>query len=331
MNAAIFGAGLMGGVHAASLASIPDVKLKWIVDQNKTRGKELASTYGARWTSDADAAIRDSETEIVIHALPTPTRAPFLKRYLREGKHIFCEKPLARNQSEAKEILQCIKGYDHVFMVGHVVRFFWEYVQARQMVLKGDIGKPGIVRVSRCGGAPASRDKKDNWYLDFARSGGVILDLAIHDLDWLLWTFGPAQRAYAQTVKVKKDVPIYALGIIKFKSGVLAHVEASWMETPGTFWTAFEICGSGGMIEFDMRNQSALKLSRKKALPEMKSGTIIPEAPCLESPYTTQMKHFIECVRKGKKPLTGIQEANNALNLAMDLIESSTKNKPVEY
>jgi predicted dehydrogenase len=331
MNAAIFGAGMMGGVHAASLASIPDVKLKWVVDRHKTRGTELASTYGAKWTSDADAAIKDPETQIIIHALPTPSRASFLKRYLREGKHILCEKPLARNLTEAKEILQCVKGYDKVFTIGHVVRFFWEYVQARSMVHGGEIGKPGIVRVSRCGGIPASRDKKDNWYLDFARSGGVILDLAIHDLDWLLWTFGPVQRVFAQTVKAKKDVPIYALGIIKFKSGVLAHVETSWAEAPGAFFTAFEICGSGGMIEFDMRNQSTIKISRKKALPEMRSGTIIPESPSLESPYTTQMKHFIECIRNGKKPLVGVDEAFKAMNLALDMIESARSNQPEEY
>lgn len=331
MKAAIFGAGLMGGVHAASLASIPEVTLKWIVDRNKTRGRELAAKYEAKWTSDADAAIKDPETGIIIHALPTPNRISFLKRYLREGKHVLCEKPLARNLSEAREILQCLKGYDKVFMIGHVVRFFWEYARARNMVLGGDIGKPGIVRVSRCGGTPASRDKKDNWYMDFSRSGGVILDLAIHDLDWLLWTFGPVQRVFAQTAVAKPETPIYALGIIKFKSGVLAHVETSWTEAPGAFWTAFEICGNGGMIEFDMRNQNTIKLTGKKNLPEMRSGTVIPESPCQESPYTTEMKHFIECIRKGKKPMTGVKEGYNALNLAINMIESSQKNRPIEY
>jgi len=331
MKAAIVGAGVMGNVHAESIASIQGITLKWVVDKDESRGKALAEKYGAIVTSEVNPILNDPETSIVIHALPTFRRLEYIRKYIDAGKHILCEKPLARNLDDARAILEAAAGYDKIFMTGHVVRYFWEYAHARHLILSGEIGDPGIARLCRCGGRPSSLNKNDNWYLDFQRSGGVLLDLAIHDLDWLLWTFGPVKRCFAQMTDPRNNHSDYALAIIKFKNGVLAHVETSWAEAPGSFWTAFEVSGSGGIMEYDMRDAKTLGLTRKTEAPDAKAGTIIPEAPTFESPYLTEMKHFIECIKKGKKPLTGVKEAFEAARLALNLIESAQTGMPVEY
>jgi predicted dehydrogenase len=330
MKAAVVGAGLMGNVHADSLASVEGISLKWVVDKHECRGKALAEKYGATWTKDVNPLLKDSETQIVIHALPTYHRLEYLGKYMDAGKHILCEKPLARNLEEAQTILNTAKGYDKVFMTGHVVRYFWEYAQAHDLIISGEIGTPGIARLSRCGGRPSSQNKTDNWYLDFQRSGGVLLDLAIHDLDWLLWTFGPVRRCFAQMTDPKDNHSDYSLAIIKFKTGVLAHVETSWTEAPGSFWSTFEVSGSDGIMEYDMRDTKTLALTHKTSSQDAKAGTVIPESPTFESPYMTEMKHFVECIQKGKKPLTGVKEAFEAARLALNLIESAQTGMPVE-
>lgn len=331
MKAAIVGAGFMGSIHAASLAQLPDVSVKWVVDKDKPRGSKLAKAYCAQWSPNIDAVVKDAETELIVHALPTPFRLPFIKKYMAAGKHILCEKPLALNLKEAQAIKDAAKNYKPVFMVGHVLRFFWEYAHAREQLLSGGIGKPGIVRVSRCCGKPASTDKKDNWYMDYKRSGGVFLDLAIHDLDWLLWTFGAAARVFGQNLASKGISEDYGLGIIKFKSGVLGHVEASWTEPDGTFWTGFEVSGREGMLEFDMRDAATLTLSKKKKEKGAAGGTISPETPSSESPYQKEMRHFVECVREGKKPLTGASEAFEAARLAFALMESARTGRSFDF
>jgi len=330
MKAAIVGAGLMGSIHAGSLSKMPEASIKWIVDRDKTRGGRLAKAIGARWSPSIDAVIKDAETELVIHAIPTPFRLPFIKKYMAAGKHIFCEKPLASNLKEAQAIRDAARNYKPVFMAGHVVRFFWEYAHARETILSGGIGKAGIVRLSRCCGKPASFDKKDNWYLDYKRSGGVFLDLAIHDLDWLLWTFGSAARVFGQNLGSKGIAEDYGLGIIKFKNGVLAHVEASWAEPDGSFWTGFEASGTEGMLEFDMRDAATLTLAKKKKTAGSAAGTIVPESPSSESPYQKEMRHFIQCVQGGAKPLAGAADAFNAARLAFALMESARTNKAIE-
>jgi len=331
MKAAVVGAGLMGNVHADSLACIGGISLKWVVDKHESRGKALAEKYGATWTTDVNPMLKDSSTQIVVHALPTYHRLEYLKKYIDAGKHILCEKPLARNLEDAQTILNSATGYDKVFMTGHVVRYFWEYAHARNLIESGEIGNPGIARLSRCSGVPASRNGTDNWYLDFQRSGGVLLDLAIHDLDWLLWTFGPVKRCFAQMTDPKDRHADYALGIIKFKNGVLAHVETSWSEAPGSFWSTFEVSGSCGIMEYDMRDAKTLTLTHKSASHDAKPGTVVPESPTFESPYMSEMKHFVECIEKGKKPLTGVKEAYEAARLALDLIKSAQTGMPVEY
>jgi predicted dehydrogenase len=330
MKAAILGAGFMGTIHAENL-SHSDIPLNWVMDKDKERGEMLAQKYNATWTPDITKITGDPETEIVIHALPTPYRLEFMKQYIAAGKHILCEKPLARTMEEARRILEALRGYNKVFMVGHVLRFFWEYAFAREMLHAGEIGEPGIVRISRCSGLPASYDRQDNWYLDAKKSGGVLLDLSIHDLDWLLWTFGAVKRGFAQTLATRGDATDYALAILKFKNGVLAHVEGSWAEAPGSFWTAFEISGKGGIIEFDMRDASTLTFSVKKEIQGKKAGTISPESPSLESPYLVEQRHFIDCINSGKKPMTGVNEAFESARLAIGLIESARTNKPVEF
>jgi len=326
MKCAIVGAGYMGNLYADSIPFIPDLSIRWIVDKHEKKGKKLARKCHAKWSPTINPILTDSETAIVLHALPTSFRMKFLERYKRASKHILCEKPLARSIKEAKQIRDIFRAYDKVFMVGNVVRFFWDYSRARQMILSGEIGKPGIARFSRCFSSPDWMNQKDNWYLDRKKSGGVLLDLAIHDLDWLLWTFGPVKSGYARNIAGSKGISDYALAILRFKNGALAHIEASWIEAPGSWYTSFEVCGQEGMIEHDTRESQTLRFTPKKT-----PAREIRERPSMESPYVTELKHFVDCINSGKKPVCSVKEGYEAVRLALDLLESARTGKPVSY
>jgi UDP-N-acetylglucosamine 3-dehydrogenase len=97
-----------------------------------------------------------------------------------EGRHVILEKPIARTIEDAQEILDSFSGYGPRLFVGHVVRFFPEYVGIKEKIEAGDLGTVGVVRTSRR--SPFLLGWND-WYADWRVSGGVLLDLVIHDFD----------------------------------------------------------------------------------------------------------------------------------------------------
>jgi UDP-N-acetylglucosamine 3-dehydrogenase len=329
IGVAIVGAGFIGQIHTSCISSIENAKIRWVLDIDENTGARLAEKTGAEYTRELSPILADRETQVVIHGLPTVYRLGYLQEYVDAGKHIFCEKPLARTLEEAKKIVRLVKTYSKLFYVGHVVRFFWEYEQAHRLVKEKAIGSPGIARVSRCGGFPDFGS--NDWYGDFEKSGGVALDLAIHDFDFLLWTFGGVKRIFASGM-LGRDVhhADYMLAILNLQNGMLAHAEASWCEARGSFWTAFEIAGSEGLIEYDSRTAKPLGLMKKQRNEtDPTDRALVQEKPLIENPYLRQMRHFLSCVESGSKPLVTVSDAYQALQVSLAAVESIRTGKPV--
>jgi predicted dehydrogenase len=138
----------------------------------------------------------------------------------RAGKHIICEKPLARTLDQGAAILDVVARAGVKLAVGHVVRYFPDYALAHDLVVRGEIGAPGVARATRGAGFPTV---PGDWFSDVARSGGVALDLMIHDFDWLRWTFGLLERLYARGLTYaghpRKDA---AMVVARFRGGARA-------------------------------------------------------------------------------------------------------------
>jgi UDP-N-acetylglucosamine 3-dehydrogenase len=329
IGAAIVGAGFIGQIHSSCIEAIEGAKIRWVLDIDENSGMRLAEKTGAEYTRELSPILADRETHVVIHGLPTIYRLGYLQEYVKAGKHIFCEKPLARTLDEAKKVVRLVRAYRRIFYVGHVVRFFFEYEQAHRLVKEKAIGTPGIVRVSRCSGFP--NFGSGDWYNDFEKSGGVALDLAIHDFDFLLWTFGPVRRIFASGLLPRTiHHTDYLLAIMNFQNGMLAHAEASWCESRGSFWTSFEIAGSEGLIEFDSRTAMPLVLMKKHKEEKESAGTAtIKEKPLTENPYLRQMRHFLSCVETAEKPRVTVADAYRALQLSLSALDSVRSGKPV--
>src|SRR5690606_8031401 len=127
------------------------------------------------------------------------------------GKHVFCEKPISISIEDAKAMVEACEKAGVTLMVGHVLRFFPEYDAARDAVAGGRLGDPKVIRATRASAFPTWGS--DNWFADESRSGGPIVDLIIHDIDWIRWTFGEVQRVYA------KRTERYALVTLRLESG----------------------------------------------------------------------------------------------------------------
>jgi predicted dehydrogenase len=212
-------------------------------------------------------------------------------------------------------------------MIGHVLRFFPEYAMAKRMLDEGYVGRPAVARTTRSIGHPRTAG---DWFADADQSGGVMVDMAIHDLDFLLWCFGEAERIYCKALNYRgPELTDYALATIRFRNRVIAHVEGSWAHPPGTFFTKLEIAGDRGLLDYDSRAASPLQVWRKAEGDEKAPGVVVPESPLADSPYQLEVCEFMDALRGGRPPCVTPQDAYSALELALAALESSRRGVPV--
>ncbi|HMT22487.1 MAG TPA: Gfo/Idh/MocA family oxidoreductase, partial [Promineifilum sp.] len=212
--------------------------------------------------------------------------------------------------------------------VGHVVRYFPEYALARQKVADGEIGRPAVIRLRR--GTFQPRNATDNWFLDPAKSGGLMLDLMFHDFDYARWVAGEVKTVYARNVRAgRTNAPVdHGLAILTHQSGALTHVEGSWAYPPPLFRTQLEIAGNNGWLRYDSGEMAALSLYQHRSS-EDTPDVPQPGSPLSESPYTMQIKSFYNYLTGGAPPRVTAADGLAALQIALAAIESAASGEPV--
>jgi predicted dehydrogenase len=323
---AIVGAGIISGYHARALQGLADARVTWVADQDLERARALAAELGARATADNDEALGASDVDAVLVAVPTPFHRPVVELAAVHGKHVLCEKPIARSVEDAEAMIAACAAAGARLMVGQVVRFFPEYARIKTVLDEGTLGPIGLVRSSRVGSSPGLTRA---WIGDLALSGGVVVDLMIHELDTLRWYFGDLARVFAHGLSYSpyQATADHAQALLRFESGVVAHVEASWAHA--AFRTTLEIAGEHGIVRHDSEEVAPLRYD----LPA--EGTSPPRVERRGAisalPYRLQLRHFIDRLRDGEPFLTPGEEGLRALEAALAVLASVRSGRPVHF
>ena len=170
----------------------------------------------------------------------------------------------------------------------------------------------------------------NDWYSNFEWSGGTILDLVIHDLDWMRWTFGEVERVYAKGLSYT-HLPAfdYSLITLRFKSGAIAHVEGTWAD-PGGFKVTLEVAGDEGLLEFNFNQPTGVPFrSALQVSDNTRASVAVPESPTNANPYQLELQHFIDCVVEGVTPSITPQDGREAVRIACAAIESIRTGLPI--
>jgi len=309
----------MGGVHLDAYAGIPDVEVVGIADARIEAAVAGAEMVGARPYASYEDLVAGEDVEVVDVCLPTAFHRDLAVRAAGEGRHVILEKPIARTLKDAQQILDAFSGDGPRLFVGHVVRFFPEYVGIKQKFDAGDLGTVGVIRTSRR--SPFLLGWND-WYADWRVSGGVLLDLVIHDFDYLRWTLGEVERVYARGMLGREYNRLdYVLATLRFESGAIAHVEGHW-GYPGPFNYSIEVAGSEALVTVNSTEPAALRMigGTPEEIPNLASGT---------SPYEKELEHFIHCIATGEEPIVQAQDACEALRIGLAATESVLTGEPV--
>lgn len=326
MRIGIIGVGAMGGTHAAAWAETA-AEVIGFADTNQDRAQLLAAKYGVRAYPNLETLFPD--VDVVDICAPTHLHFDMVVQAARAGKHIICEKPLARTLDQGQEAIRVCREAGVKLLVGHVVRFFPEYERAKEAVDAGQVGQVAIVRLKRDVFRP--RMTVGNWFLDFEKSGGMILDLMIHDFDYARWVAGDVRTVYCkQTGDSARSPGNHALAILTHASGALTHIEGSWAYPPPTFRTQFEIAGSEGLLLHDSAATAPISVFLHKQAGDEAGDVPLPSSPLLESPYTTEIKAFYDHISGDAPVRVTAEDGLAALQIALAAIESAQTGQPVQ-
>ncbi len=326
MKVGIAGVGFMGTTHAASWAAT-DATIAGFCAETIDEARPLAEHYNTRVYPDYSALLND--VDVVDICTPTYLHCEMVLQAAQAGKHIVCEKPLARTVEQAQAMIKACREAGVTLLVAHVVRFFPEYATAKATVQNGQIGKPAVIRLVR--GSYRPKKPIGNWFLDAEKSGGMMLDLMIHDFDYARWIAGEVESVFAKSVGTSHpDSSVdYALAILHHTNGALSHVMGAWAYPPPTFRTGLEIAGDGGLIEWTSDSTEPIKMLLRKDNTDA-PDVALPGSPVSESPYTTQIKEFYTALKDNQLTRVSAEDGLAAVQIALAAIESAKTGQPVK-
>jgi predicted dehydrogenase len=291
---ACLGTGYVSEIHARCAAGVEGVQLKAVWSRTQESGRRFSERHRIpRVYTDYRQLLDDPEVNAVIIGLPTPMHHATALEAAKVGKHVLCEKPIAMTVGEGEEMIRSAAAAGVVLMIAHVLRFWPEYMAAKQLTEGGSLGK--IVSLSAYRLSSVPRWSAGSWLLDPGQSGGVPVDLHIHDIDFIRWLLGEPLDVAAKGSKDPNGLVSDIVSLFQFR-GALASARASYTLPEGEkFRAGFKLIGDRGVLEYDNLSKPTLSLSQ--------NGRAQPP-PALRSvePYAAQLEYFAECVRTNGSP-----------------------------
>jgi predicted dehydrogenase len=325
---AIVGAGFMGGVHAAGWQALGErARVVTVYSRSDERAARLAESAGARATTDLDDAVGDPSVDVVDICLPTAVHRDAAERAFSAGKHVLLEKPIALTVEDAEAIAAAAERSGRLLMVGLVLRFWPEYVELERRVAAGEVGRPLVVSTQRLS-PPADWN---DWMRDPEQSGGVPVDLLVHDFDQMNALLGRPREIFARAAGD------HVLAVVDY-GGAEGIAEGSMaMPTSYPFSSNIRVRGEGAVAEYafssapaaDGGNIGEIAAGTLRLYPHDGEPASVPVAGSGSDPFGAEIAYFLDCVEAGRAPERGtVEQARDALRVALAANRSLASGRP---
>ena len=328
VNLAVIGTGRMGGFHTRNIVrAIPEANLMGICDIRLDVAQAVADELEIdRVVKDYHELLEDKNIEAVLIATTTNTHAFIMKDAAKAGKHIFCEKPLDMDIKVIDDALDVIDKAGVKLQVGFNRRFDKNFNKVRETVNSGEIGRPCIVKISSYD--PEVPD------LEFMRdSGGMFLDMSIHDFDMARYQAGDVEEVYAiGGVLIEPELKKFGdsdtnIITLKFANGAIGVIDNSRQAVYG-YDQRLEVFCSNGTAMAGNEVESTIKVGRPGGfytdkLPHFFMQRYLPG-------YLEEIRTFLECVRDDKPTPVSGKDGRAAVVIGHAAGLSFRENRPVK-
>lgn len=327
MRVGIVGAGSMGQAHAPGWLAT-DAEIVGVYAKDPYGAADLATTLGAVVYADYAALLAD--VDIVDLCVPTHLHRDYVVGAAAAGVHVFCEKPIALTVEDGLEMITACQRAGVRLFVGMVLHFFPEYVAMKAAIADGAVGVPQVVRLTRASYRP--RKALDNWFMDEAKSGGMMVDLMIHDFEMSRWLAGgEVVRVFARSIRdANPDADEdHALVILRYNNGAMAHIEGSWAYPAPMFSVRAEVAGDNGLIEWDSDETAPIQLHLHSAPGDRAGDVALPLSPLAQDPWALEVQHFYAALVNDTPFRVTPLDALRGLQIALAAKESARTGQPV--
>ncbi len=328
VNIAVIGTGRMGSVHVANLAKkIPEANLVAICDIRLEVAQKVADELGiTRVVEDYHELLNDDQIEAVLIATSTNTHAEIIIDSAKAGKHIFSEKPLALELDRIDAALKAVAEAKVKLQVGFNRRFDKSFQNVREIVQSGEIGRPCILRIT-------NRDPELPSKEFLKVSGGMFLDMTIHDFDMARFQIGEVEEVYAiGGVMIDQDLTTFGdidtdIVTLKFENGTVGAIDNSRQAVYG-YDQRLEVFCLNGMAKADNQLENTVSKASNQGFSSDKLPFFFMEryAPC----YVEEVRQFVECVRDDLPTPTTGEDGRKAVVLGYAAWKSFHENRPVK-
>lgn len=329
IHVALIGSGRIGRVHAETLSHhIPQAKLQAVSDIVLESAQQCAADFDIPTaTRDYRHILDDPRIEAIIICSSTDTHAQIMVEAAQAGKHIFCEKPIALELSKIDHALNVVEQNKVKLMVGFNRRFDPSFKQAREMVATGKIGQPHLVRIT-------SRDPAPPPIAYINLSGGLFLDMTIHDFDMARFLIDDEIHELFAVGTVLVDPAIGEAGDIdtavitlRYNNGAIGTIDNSRQAVYG-YDQRVEIFGSDGVIVVGNHTPHQAVFSGKSAVESAKPLYFFLER--YTEAYIAELKEFVHCIQHDSLPsVTGI-DGRIPVIMGLAAGKSVRENRPVK-
>ena len=326
----IIGAGRIGKVHMESICTqVPNAKVKMVADPFMDAEKEAwAKKKGVEQvTKDYHEILEDPEIDAVLICSSTDTHASISMEAIEAGKHVFCEKPVDHSIEKIKQVQETLKKHPVKYQVGFNRRFDHNFEAVQNAVISGKVGEPHIVRIT-------SRDPEPP-ALEYVKvSGGMFLDMTIHDFDMARFLAGcDAKEIYVQAA-VRIDPAIGKAGDVdtavitmKMENGSIVTIDNSRKAVYG-YDQRVEVFGSQGMVSVSNDTTSSALISNSEGVMGEKPLYFFLER-YMQS-YAKEIRAFVQAIEQDTETPLGITDGLEAVRMGLAAKKSLAEHRPVK-
>lgn len=317
----VVGFGFMGRMHFRQWKALAGAEVVAICDANpniqEDTKRAVGNIAGAEGEidftgiepfQDFDQMLEKGRLDAISLTLPTYLHADYTEAALASGVHVLCEKPMALTTVDCDRMIRAARKSGKVLQIGHCVRFWPEYAKAKEIIDSGKYGKVVSAMFQRLGAPPGW--SVDNWFIDETRSGGVALDLHIHDTDYVQYLFGMPKAVCSHGAKGSKGQLIHILTEYEYGQDKLVVAEGGWgMTTAFGFEMSFNLVLERATIVYDLTRTPMLRVcpaDGEAFTPEVATG----------DGYARQTEHFLKAIRGESVPeITTLEQSRNSVRI----------------
>ncbi len=335
IRAGVVGMGFIGQVHAKGYQASEGATLAAVCDSDETKLKPASKAAGdiagldkpldlesVQLYTDFDRMVSEAKLDAVSIALPTPMHADFTIKALEAGLSVLCEKPMAPNVKQCQEMIAAAQASGRRLQIAHCTRFWPQYAKTKEIIDSGEYGKVKAATFRRVGALPEW--SRNSWLLDCAQSGGALMDLHIHDSDYVQYVFGMPKAVYTRATNGPGGNFDHIVTQYIFDDNLVVAAEGSWLMAPNFgFEMSFDIVLEKATIVFDNTRKPTFRVC------PFNGDVFTPEVEAGDG-WWLQIVHFVKAV-SGQKVLqiTTPADSLNSLKLVLAERQSAQTGKEV--